>query len=132
MMILVVSISALIAFSCITDSSEFNTHIMEGDQNDITGIIVIFKPDVTVEINEKKQVQINGVNELDELLHTYNASIEKLLYDVDESNSEHKTLERYYVVHTRVNPEKLRDELIKFKFIEAAYIKSKDEDPGME
>jgi hypothetical protein len=124
MKILIISVSVLIAFSC-----NFNNHIMEENQNDTTGITVLFKDDVTVEIKNMKRVLINGVNELDELFIAHDASIEKLLHGVDEGSSEYKTLERYYVVYTRVHPEKLRDELLKFNFIEAAYIKSKDEDP---
>jgi hypothetical protein len=120
----ILAIFILIAFSC-----NFNNHIMEEDQNDNTGITVLFRDDVTVELKNSKRVLINGVNELGELFIAHNASIEKLLHGVDEGSSEYKNLERYYVVYTRVHPEKLRDELLKFKFIEAAYIKSKDEDP---
>jgi hypothetical protein len=120
----ILAILVLTAFSC-----NFNNHIMEENQNDITGIIVLFRDDVTVEIKNMKRVLINGENELDELFIAHNATIEKLLHGVDEGSSEFKTLDRYYVVHTRVKPEKLMAELLKFKFIEAAYIKSKDEDP---
>jgi hypothetical protein len=123
----ILAILVLVAYSC-----NFNSNIMEEDQKDITGITLLFREDVTVDIKNMKRVLINGGNELDELLHSYNASIEKLFYNVDERYSEYENLEKFYVVYTRVSPEKLRDELLKLKFVEAAYIKSKDEDPGMQ
>jgi len=138
-MILIFSVYGFFVFSNIADSSElfseklikFNNHIMEDDQNDERGIIVLFREDVIVEIGPDKKVLINGLNHLDELLRAYNASFKKLFIDVDKEYSRNQNLEQYYIISTKVNPEQLKDQLIKFDFMEAAYIKSKDEDPGL-
>ncbi|WP_304517934.1 hypothetical protein [Cecembia rubra] len=96
-------------------------------------IVILFKKEFPVAFLEDELSKGTFIGKeflvFRELLQKYGGRIEKLFKDIEMQYAEGQDFESYYMVHVPSEAEELRDEILKFIFIDAAYIKSDDEEP---